>query len=376
MFQRICARIDLSAILENVHAMARILRPGTRMIAVIKADGYGHGAVRIAQMLEEEPVVFGYAVATPEEGLELREEGIKKPILLLGYAFPESYELMIEKELWACIFEEESARLLDESAGRLWKKAPIHIALDTGMGRIGFADTEASARAIARIAALPHLRLQGLFTHLARADETDKSPAYAQMERYAHFLKLLERENVQIPYRHISNSAGILRLPEANYDLVRAGITLYGLWPSEEVERDRIPLKPAMSIRSHLVYVKEIPAGASVGYGGTWTAARPTRIGTVPVGYADGYPRGLSNKGEVLIGGKRVPIRGRVCMDQFMVDLDAVPGAKTGDEVILLGSQGGETITMEELGSISGRFNYELACCVGKRVPRIYTDGQ
>ncbi len=374
MYQRICARINLSAILANVRAMESRLRPGTKMIAVIKADGYGHGAFRIAQMLEEEPVVFGYAVATPEEALELREKGIRKPLMLLGYAFPENYELLVKNDIWACIFEEESARLLDETAGKLWKKAPVHLAVDTGMGRIGFADNEASAQAAARIAQMPHLQVMGVFTHLARADERDKSPAYAQIERYAHFLKLLERENVHIPYRHISNSAGILRLPEANYDLVRAGITLYGLWPSDEVERESFPLRPAMSLQSHLVYVKEIPAGASVGYGGTWTAERPTRIGTVPVGYADGYPRGLSNRGEVLVGGKRVPIRGRVCMDQFMVDLTAVPEAKTGDEVILLGRQGGEVLSMEELGSLSGRFNYEFACGIGKRVPRIYTD--
>ena len=374
MYQRICARIDLSAIRENVRAMAGNLRPGTRMAAVIKADGYGHGAVPIAKMLEKEEIIFGYAVATPEEALELRANGIRKPLLLLGYVFPESYEEMIEKDVWVCIFDEESARLLDETAGKLGRKALIHFALDTGMSRIGFADEEASAKTIARIAHLPNLTVRGLFTHLARADETDKSPAYAQMERYAHFLKLLEKENVRIPYRHISNSAGILRLPEANYDFVRAGITLYGLWPSDEVERDILPLRPAMSISSHLTYVKEIPAGVSVGYGGTWTAERPARIGTVPVGYADGYPRGLSNRGEVLVGGKRVPIRGRVCMDQFMVDLTGVPGAKAGDEVVLLGSQGEETITMEELGSRSGRFNYEFACCVGKRVPRVYVD--
>ncbi|MGX8703301.1 MAG: alanine racemase, partial [bacterium] len=233
---------------------------------------------------------------------------------------------------------------------------------------------EASTKTIARIAHLPNLEVMGLFTHLARADETDKAPAYVQMERYAHFLKLLEKENVKIPYRHISNSAGILRLPEANYDFVRAGITLYGLWPSDEVERDILPLKPAMSLISHLTFVKEIPEGAAVGYGGSWVAEHPTRIGTVPVGYADGYPRGLSNKGEVLIHGKRVPIRGRVCMDQFMVDLSGLPEAKTGDEVVLLGSQGGETISMEELGALSGRFNYEFACCIGKRVPRIYVE--
>ena len=279
---------------------------------------------------------------------------------------------LVANEIWACIFEEESARLLNEAAGRLGKKANIHLALDTGMSRIGFSDGETSAKTIARIAHLPNLEVMGLFTHLARADETDKAPAYVQMERYAHFLKLLEKENVNLPYRHISNSAGILRLPEANYDFVRAGITLYGLWPSDEVERDILPLKPAMSLISHLAFVKEIPEGAAVGYGGTWTAKRPTRIGTVPVGYADGYPRGLSNRGEVLIHGKRAPIRGRVCMDQFMVDLSGLPEAKTGDEVVLLGSQGGETISMEELGSLSGRFNYEFACCIGKRVPRVY----
>ena len=375
MNTRICARIDLGAILANVHAMEGRLRPGTRMVAVIKADGYGHGALPIAQMLEKEAVVFGYAVAEPEEAAELRAGGIRKPIMLLGYAFPDSYRLLIENDVWACIFEEESARLLSEAAEKLGKEANFHIALDTGMSRIGFADVMpdgfASAKAIARIAKLPNLRLMGLFTHMARADENDKTPAYAQIARYTHFLNYLQAEGVEIPYRHLSNSAGILRLPEANFDLVRAGITLYGLWPSDEVERD-LPLRPAMSLVSHLAYVKEIAPGTSVGYGGTWTALRPTLIGTVPVGYADGYPRGLSNKGEVLIGGKRVPIRGRICMDQFMVELTNVPEAKAGDEVVLLGRQGDECLTMEELGDISGRFNYEFACCISKRVPREY----
>lgn len=389
MYQRICARIDLSAIRENVHEMAGNLHPGTKLVGVIKADGYGHGALPIAQMLEAEDCVFGYAVATAKEGVELRSGGVEKPILLLGYAFPEDYPEIVENDLWACIFEEESARLLDQVAGKLGKTAKYHLALDTGMSRIGFFDggdaepedeegqrrLSESLDAILRISRLPHLALMGLFTHLARADETDKTPAYRQMARYAHFLRLLEERGVKIPYRHISNSAGIIRIPEANYDLARAGITLYGLWPSDEVERHILGFRPAMSLVSHLSYVKEIPAGTSVGYGGTWTAEAPTRLGTVPVGYADGYPRGLSNKGEVLVGGRRVPIRGRVCMDQFMVDLSAVPEAKTGDEVVLLGTQGEETITMEELGALSGRFNYELACCISKRVPRVYSFG-
>ena len=219
---------------------------------------------------------------------------------------------------------------------------------------------------------MPGILISGLFTHFARADEWDSTPAKRQMERYLHFVGLLEAAGIRIPYKHCSNSAGIMNLPEANMDLVRAGIILYGLFPSDQVYTDKIKLKPAMSLKSHVVYVKDIEPGTPVSYGGTYVAERPRRVATIPVGYADGYCRGLSNTGSVLIHGKRAPICGRVCMDQFMVDVTDIPDVKIGDEVTLIGRDGDEVITMEEVGSLSGRFNYEFACDLGKRIPRVY----
>ena len=225
---------------------------------------------------------------------------------------------------------------------------------------------------MAQIARLPHIMVEGIFTHFARADEADKTSAEEQLALFEKMISMLEERGIRIPVKHCSNSAGIVELKEANMDMVRAGITLYGLWPSEEVRRDIIDLKPALSLITHVAYVKDLEAGRAISYGGTYVTKRPSRIATIPVGYADGYARGLSNKGAVLIHGKRAPICGRVCMDQFMVDVTDIPEVKMGDEVILIGSAGEETITMEEVGELSGRFNYEFVCNLGKRIPRVF----
>lgn len=245
------------------------------------------------------------------------------------------------------------------------------------MSRIGYRDPEEAVPEILEISRLPGIEIEGLFTHFARADEKETEPAYEQLRKYESFRKTLEEQKLHIPVCHCSNSAGIIRMPEANLDAVRAGIILYGLYPSEDVEREPVPLKPLMELKSHIAYIKTVEAGVQISYGGTFTTQRETRVATIPVGYADGYARGLSNKGSVLIRGKRAPILGRVCMDQFMVDVTDIPQAKELDEVVLLGRSGEEQITLEELGELSGRFNYEFACCISKRVPRIYfKDGQ
>ena len=369
-YSRIRADIDLDAVLYNFENMKANIRPGCKITAVIKADGYGHGSVQIAELMEPFDYMWGFAVAAADEAFRLRRAGIRKPIMLLGYTFDEFYEDLIRENVRICVFDYDTAAKVSDAAFTAKKKAIIHIALDTGMSRIGFRDNDASVAEIVKIAKLPNIEIEGLFTHFARADEVSIDPAVRQLERYDAFAEKVEKAGVDIPIHHVSNSAGIIRLREANKDMVRAGITVYGLMPSADVETDIVPLKPVMSLVSHISYVKDIEAGDEVSYGGTFKAEKTMRVATIPVGYADGYPRMLSGKGYVLIKGRKAPILGRVCMDQFMVDVTDIEGVTRGDEVVLLGKQGDERITAEELGDISGRFNYELVCDISKRVPR------
>lgn len=374
---RVCAEINLDAVAYNFHNMKENLHPDTRIIAVVKTDGYGHGAIPIARMSEEYPYIWGFAVATVEEAVLLRTSGIVKPILILGFVFPDAYEEVVRYELRVAVFQLSIARLLAAEAVHQGKKVFVHIKVDTGMSRIGFADTIESADMVKEIAALPQVEIEGVFTHFARADERDKTKAREQLSRFLQFTKLLEERGVKAELLHCSNSAGIVDLKEANLDLVRAGISIYGMYPSEDVNKLAVPLAPVMALKSHVVYVKEISKGTAVSYGGTYVAERTRRIATIPVGYGDGYPRSLSNKGWVLIRGQRAPIVGRVCMDQFMVDVTEISGVKEGDMVTLIGADGGDEITMEGLGEVSGRFHYELACDIGKRVPRrFWKDGK
>lgn len=371
-YSRVYAEIDMDAIAENFRAMRANIRQETKMIAVIKTDGYGHGSVPIAQMMEKEEYIWGFAAATVQEALILRKNGIQKPILILGYTFQEDYDILVQHQIRPVVFKTDMAEQMSEAAVRNHKTLPIHIGLDTGMSRIGFADTDKSIDAIKQISRLPGLETEGMFTHFAKADELDKSAAMLQFSRFRTFAGKLEAAGVSIPLKHVSNSAALMELPDMNLDLVRAGISIYGIYPSDEVSRDSVRLRPAMSLHSHIVYIKEIAPGTQVSYGGTFTAERTMRIATIPVGYGDGYPRMLSNRGHVLIHGKRARILGRVCMDQFMVDVTDIPEAEELDEAVLLGWQDGSCISVEELGSLSGRFPYEFVCDIGKRVPRIY----
>lgn len=375
-YQRGYAEVDLDAVRYNMEQMRGNLAAGTQMIGVIKTDGYGHGALQIGRELEALAYVWGYAVATAEEALILRHGGLQKPVLVLGYTFPYSYEEMIRQDIRLTVFREDSIEELSACACRMGKQARVHVKLETGMSRLGIMPDETGLRFVEKTLEAEGIVLEGMYTHFARADETDKTSARGQLALLQDFIRETEtRLHYEIPLKHCSNSAGIVELPEANLDAVRAGITLYGLWPSAEVSRDILSFKPALSLRSHIVYCKEVPAGTQVSYGGTYVTPRRMRIATIPVGYGDGYPRSLSNKGCVLIRGRRAPILGRVCMDQFMVGLQDIPEAKEGDVVTLIGEDGGERITMEELGELSGRFNYELACDLGKRVPRVYRKG-
>ena len=374
-FSRVKAIVSLDAVAHNFREMRKNIAEDTKVIAVVKADAYGHGAVQIARLVEEYDYIWGFATATEEEAIELRRAGIKKPILVLGIVFEEYYPELIRYDIRPAVCEADSAEKLSKEALRQGKTVHIHLALDTGMTRIGFADVPQSVETIKQIQMLPNLEIEGIFTHFARADEYDRSPALVQLERYLDFLMLLEDAGIKIPLLHCSNSAGIIRIPEANLSMVRAGITIYGIYPSSEVERDKIKLETAMEIKSHISYLKDVSPGTAISYGGTFVASKPMKVATIPVGYADGYPRQLSGKGWVLIHGQKAPILGRVCMDQFMVDVTDIPNTSSGDEVTLIGRDGNEVITAEEFGELSGRFSYEFICCISKRVPRVYIKG-
>ena len=372
-FQRGYVEVNLDNIVENLQNMKANIAPETKILAVIKTDGYGHGGISIARCVESLDYLFGFAVATAEEAFELRDAGITKPILVLSYTFPYAYPRFVEENIRVTVFREDMLEALSKTAVEAGKVAKVHIKIDTGMGRIGIAPMESGADFVKKALHTPGIEVEGIYTHFACADETDKTSAKQQLQRYQDFVKLVEQENhYKIPIHHCSNSAGILDLPEANMDLVRAGITLYGLKPSNEVNTTRVALKPALSLHSHIVYVKTLHAGQTVSYGSKFVATQDTRVATVPLGYGDGYPRSLSSKGYVLLHGQRAPILGRICMDQFMVDVTNIPQAKEGDLVTLIGKNGEECISADDLGEISGRFNYELVCDLNQRLPRVY----
>lgn len=371
-YSRVCAQIDLDAIAYNMEQMKKRIGENARLIAVIKTDGYGHGAVPIAQMFEDVGYIWGYAVACMGEALVLRKNGIRKPILVLGCVFPEEYEDMVRHEIRAAVYTEEMAEGMSEAAERLGKTAYLHIKIDTGMGRIGFPAAEDSVDIIGRISRLPAVEMEGMFTHFAKADEKDKTYTLEQHRKFVWMKEQMDKRGISIRYFDCDNSAGIIDFPDMKHDLARAGISTYGMYPSDEVDSSAVDLKPALSLISHVTFVKNVEPGTSISYGGTFVADRKMRIATIPVGYGDGYPRSLSNKGYVLIRGKRAKILGRVCMDQFMVDVSDIPETGFMDRVVLIGRDGADQITVEDLAALSGRFNYEFVCCLGKRIPRTY----
>ena len=373
-FDRVYAGVNLDYVGENIDSIASNLKPDTGIIAVIKTDAYGHGALPIAKELEHKDVVFGYGVATAEEALQLKNNGIRKPIIIIGYSFPSAYEEMIVRDVRLTVFTPEMLEEINSIAKRLGLIARVHIKVDTGMSRIGIYPDDEGLSFVQTALGYTNIRVEGIFTHLARADEEDKKYALGQLTRFHDFVDRVKEElGFSFDIVHCLNSAGIIELNEYCDTCVRAGIIMYGMWPSDEVRRDIIALKPLLSLKSHITFIKKVPAGVQISYGGTYETDSETVVATVPVGYGDGYPRSLSNKGYVLVRGMRVPIIGRVCMDQFMIDVSLVPWVSTFDEVTLIGCDGDECITMEDLQHWSGMLNYELACLIGKRVPRVYT---
>ncbi len=371
--------VDLKAIQHNLMAMHEGLPRKTKMLAVIKADAYGHGSLPIARAIESAFCLYGFAVATIEEALLLREAGIEKPIVILGHTFPTAYKQLVQYDIYPTVFRPDCLAALEAAAAACGKVLQVHIKVDTGMSRIGIAPDETGLAFVDALAACPHLHAEGIFTHFARADEADKTCADAQ---YAQFVAFTEQVEARLGYpillHHCANSATLLDMPDKSLDLVRAGISLYGLAPSMEVDPFKKGIRPALSWHSHIAHIKELPAGRQISYGGTFTTPSPMRVATIPIGYGDGYPRSLSNKGYVLIAGKKAPILGRVCMDQMMVDVTQIPEATLDSFVTLLGSDSflqteeSAAISCETLGDLSGRFNYELVCDINKRMPRIY----
>ncbi|MDR3595334.1 alanine racemase [Clostridium sp.] len=371
-YLRTYAKIDLGAILHNINEAKKRIEKNVKVMAVIKANGYGHGAIVLGDFLKSH--VDYYGVATLEEAKELREYGIELPILILGYTSPSQYVMLIENDITQTVYNLEMAKEISKAGAICKKEAKVHIALNTGMTRIGFDANEAGVHAIQEILTFPNLSVEGLFTHFATADEMDKDYSKLQMCRYDKFITLLEEKNIHIPIKHMCNSAGIMEFDHHRFDMVRSGIITYGLYPSEEVNKDAIKLKPALEWKTHVINVNTVDAGNGVSYGKTYITKGKTKIATLSVGYGDGYPRALSSKGKVLIHGQYAPIIGRICMDQMMVDVTHIENVRIEDEVTLVGRDGDKIISVEELANMAGSFNYEFVCGLGKRVHRIYEE--
>ena len=363
-------KIDLDAIEMNFDAIRK--KAGVPVMAIIKADAYGHGAIQVARLLQTKCAFFG--VSSMLEAMELRQAGLSTPILILGHTPVKAYPTAIVHNIRPAIFHYEDALALSEAAVHLGKTAPFHFAVDTGMSRIGFQATEEAADLCAKIAALPGLEAEGLFSHFATADCADLTRAKAQAQLFDAFDAMLKARGVHIPIRHLDNSAGLMNF-ECHYDMVRSGIVTYGMYPSGEVSPELLELKPALQWLSRVTHVKTLPAGREISYGGTYVTTKETRVATVPVGYADGYRRSLSGKFYVLIHSRRAPILGRICMDQLMVDVSDIPETKVNDRVTLVGRDGDEEITMEAISAVADSFNYEFVCGISRRVPRIYVSG-
>lgn len=368
-FTRTYSVIHMDAIYRNIEEARKRIGNDTKIMAIVKANAYGHGAVEVAGAIKDK--VYGFAVATVREAITLRESGVTNPILVLGYVCKAEYETVILNDITFAILTKEMARDISECAVRINKTATCHIKINTGMNRIGFPTCPQSVDEIEEITGYEGLDCEGIFMHFATADCEDKTYAREQYERFMEMLAELEQRNVTFRIRHCANSATIVDMPEYKLDMVREGIILYGLKPSEEVDRE-MKYYPALELKSHVIFVKELPAGESVSYGRTYITKAPTKVATVAIGYADGYPRALSNKGYVLVHGKRAPVIGRVCMDQMMIDVTDIDNVQVEDVVTVVGRDGDEEITFEELGRLADRFNYEFVCDISERVERKY----
>jgi alanine racemase len=376
------AEIDLKAIAHNVAELRRITQAESRLMAVVKANGYGHGAIEVAQCaLQNGAAALG--VARIEEGIRIRGAGIRAPVLIFGYTLPQQAADLLKYDLKPCVYTAASARKLSDTAASLGKKIQAHLKVDTGMGRLGQlpqnfqsgSSTAINADAIEEtltISGLDGLELEGICTHFATADSSDKSYAEKQLHLFKNYLKRLRQAGLNPPVLHAANSAALIDMPQSHFDMVRPGIAIYGLYPSDEVQKNKVSLKPAMALKARIIHLKKVPAGFKVSYGITHETRKPTTIATVAVGYADGLNRLLSSRGQMLVHGQRAPIIGRVCMDLTMLDVGRIENVQIGDEVVIFGQQGNETLTVDEIAALLNTINYEIVTAITARVPRVY----
>lgn len=366
--------INLDNLAHNIREVRRLAEKQSHIMAVIKADGYGHGAAKIAQTLLDNGA-DRFAVAALDEAIELRNAGIKVPIFILGYTQPERAAELVKYDLEQAVYSYEVAEALSKEAIAQGKTVQLHIKVDTGMGRIGLQVNDEAVDIVSRIHALPGINIKGIFTHFAVADEADKSYTEQQFKKFRWICDKLEEKGIKIEIKHCGNSAAIIDLPEMHMDMVRAGIMLYGLAPSKAVKLNKLELKEVMSLKVRITHIKEIEAGQSVSYGRRFIADKKTKIASLPIGYADGYTRMLTGKAEALVKGKRVPVVGSICMDQCMIDITGIEDVKVGDEVVLFGEQLGGFISIDELAEKLGTINYEIVCMISRRIPRVYVKG-
>lgn len=372
-YKRAYASIDLTALKHNLRQINAHLPKGVKTAAVVKVDGYGHGAVPVANAIKDE--VSFFCVATAEEGANLYKHQVGLPILILGPVPGDDYHEVVACDLRACIFSQEQAMQLSKEARKQQRIAKVHLAVDTGMNRIGMKPREAELDMVEAIAKMEGLEIEGIFTHLYAADEPDKTSALRQIELFRDFLERLSQRGISPRIRHVANSAGIMEYLGKDFDMVRAGISMYGLPPA--MGMTSLDVKPVMGLHSTITYIKTVEAGEGISYGATYITKQRTTVATIPIGYGDGYPRSLSNQGYVLIEGKRAAILGKVCMDQMMVDVTGIANAKIGSHVTLVGKDGKDEITVMDLSALCDRFQYEFVCDITKRVPRIYfEDGE
>lgn len=364
------AEINLDNLAHNIKEIKRVTK-AKEIIGVVKADAYGHGALDIAPTLLDNGVTR-LAVAVLNEAVELRRGGIQCPIMILGYTPPNLLDLLIKYDIEQTVYSYDLAKEISDKAIEGSKIAKIHIAFDSGMGRIGFLPREEDISEVERISKLPNIKIYGIYSHFSTADEKDKNYTYEQLKKFNWFYNILQERGIQINIRHIANSAAIIDMPETHFEAVRPGVILYGYYPSEEVDKTKVYLKPVMSLKTNIVHLKKVPIGEYISYGKKFKTERESIIGTLPVGYADGYTRSLGEEAKVIINGKLVPVVGRICMDQCMVDLTNVPDVNLGDEVILMGEDSESKMTADELASILGTINYEVLCMISRRVPRVY----
>lgn len=368
-YNRIYARIDMDNLRYNISKMKSMVKPGMKILAVVKADAYGHGAVGVSARISDLADYFG--VATIDEAVELRRAGITKPILIIGYTDSEDFGKLIEYDITQAVYDSKECEKLSQVALDAGAKVKVHLKVDTGMGRIGFSSDDAGVNEALKLKTMNGIQIEGIFTHYAKADEYDKEYSNLQKERFLKFIEAMEAGGITFDIKHIDNSAGTMELEDNEFDMVRLGIVTYGLYPSDEVDKS-VEIKPVMSLISHISHVKTVEQGTAISYGGTYVADGTRRIATVTVGYADGYPRAQSNLGRVIVRGSYAPIVGRVCMDQIMIDVTDIPDVAVKDEVILIGGTDDKYISVEEVAQYANSFNYELVCHIGRRVPHVY----